>query len=155
MQSQRAILGCPILSTLAILGGLWLARSALPDPFQRLQGYAFDTLQRVLPRRDAEEIAGRSGVVVVDIDEASLARYGQWPWSRSRVAEMIGNLQDAGASAIGLDIVFAEPDRTSPAALRVPWARDHKLVISLHPAQSHRFPIMISNSPTRSPAGGS
>lgn len=119
-----------MLTALAILGGLWLSRSALPDPFRRLQGYGFDTLQRILPRRDAEAIAARSGVVVVDIDEASLARYGQWPWSRSRVAEMIGNLQDAGASAIGLDIVFAEPDRTSPAALRDAWARDHKLVIS-------------------------
>ena len=120
----------PMLTALLILAGLWLSRSALPDPFRRLQGYAFDTLQRLLPRRDADEIAARSGVVVVDIDEASLARYGQWPWSRSRVAEMIGNLQDAGASAIGLDIVFAEPDRTSPAALREPWARDHRLVIS-------------------------
>ena len=120
----------PVLTVVAILGGLWLSRSALPDPFRRLQGYAFDTLQRVLPRRDAEEIAARSGVIVVDIDEASLARYGQWPWSRSRVADLIVKLQDAGASAIGLDIVFAEPDRTSPAALREPWARDHRLVIS-------------------------
>ena len=130
----------PVLLTLAILGGLWLSRSALPDPFRRLQGYAFDKLQRILPRRDAEEIAARSGVIVIDIDEASLARYGQWPWSRSRVAQMIGNLQDAGAAAIGLDIVFAEPDRTSPAALREPWARDHQLVISQSGAAGSSLP---------------
>ena len=53
-------------------------------------------------------------VVIVDIDEKSLRHLGQWPWSRDVVAEMVAALHRAGARVVGLDIVFAEPDRTSP-----------------------------------------
>lgn len=54
-------------------------------------------------------------VVIVDIDEKSLARIGQWPWPRNRVAELIGSIRAQGAGVVGMDILFAEPDRTSPA----------------------------------------
>lgn len=54
-------------------------------------------------------------VVVVDIDEKSLRDLGQWPWPRNVVAKLIGNIDEAGALVSGLDIVFAEPDRTSPS----------------------------------------
>jgi len=50
-------------------------------------------------------------VVIVDIDERSLAKVGRWPWPRETVGELIGRLSDAGSSAIGVDIVFAEPQR--------------------------------------------
>lgn len=53
-------------------------------------------------------------IVVIDIDESSLEEYGQWPWSRSRVADLINKLNEAEAGIIGLDIVFAEADKTSP-----------------------------------------
>ena len=53
-------------------------------------------------------------VVIIDIDEKSLKAIGQWPWPRNVVAQMIRRIQAAGPRAIGLDIVFAEPDRTSP-----------------------------------------
>ncbi len=53
-------------------------------------------------------------VVIVDIDEKSLKQLGQWPWPRDTVAKLVSNLQAGGAKVIGLDIVFAEPDRTSP-----------------------------------------
>ena len=119
-----------IVAAVAALGVLVALRVALPDPFVRLQNYGFDTMQRLAPRPDADDTAPGSGVVVVDIDEASLARFGQWPWSRSRVADLIGTLRDAGAAAIGLDIVFAEPDRTSPSALAPRWALDHGLKVT-------------------------
>src|SRR5262249_46079361 len=51
------------------------------------------------------------------IDEHSLAAYGQWPWPRTRVAELIGAISDNGAASIGLDMYFPEPDRYSPAAI--------------------------------------
>ncbi len=54
-------------------------------------------------------------VVIIDIDEKSLARFGQWPWPRTRVADLVKRLTDLGAAAIAFDIVFAEPDRLSPA----------------------------------------
>ncbi len=53
-------------------------------------------------------------VVIVDVDERSLAKYGQWPWRRDVVARLVGRIRDAGASAIALDIIFAEPDRAEP-----------------------------------------
>jgi adenylate cyclase len=57
-------------------------------------------------------------VAVVDLDEASLAEYGQWPWPRYRVALLVEKIRRAGAAAIALDIVFAEEDRTSPVVMR-------------------------------------
>ena len=54
-------------------------------------------------------------VVIVDIDERSLANLGQWPWPRWKVAKILDNLTKTGAGIIGLDIVFAEPDNSSPA----------------------------------------
>jgi len=53
-------------------------------------------------------------IVIVDIDEKSLRTIGQWPWPRNTVAKMIRNLGTGGAKVIGMDIVFAEADRTSP-----------------------------------------
>ena len=50
-----------------------------------------------------------SPVVLVLIDDESLREYGRWPWSRARVAELVRNLDHAGAQVIGLDILFSEP----------------------------------------------
>lgn len=52
--------------------------------------------------------------VIVAIDEASLNRFGQWPWPRTLVARLIDNLRAARPAAIGVDILFAESDRLSP-----------------------------------------
>jgi serine phosphatase RsbU (regulator of sigma subunit)/CHASE2 domain-containing sensor protein len=52
--------------------------------------------------------------VVVAIDEASLDRFGQWPWPRILVARLIDKIRAARPAAIGVDILFAEPDRLSP-----------------------------------------
>ena len=60
------------------------------------------------------ELPNDESVVIIDIDEKSLKEYGQWPWSRNVVAELLYKLGDAGAGIVGLDIVFAEADRTSP-----------------------------------------
>lgn len=53
-------------------------------------------------------------VVVVDLDEKSLARYGQWPWPRYRLSQLLQKIADTGAASIALDMILAEPDRTSP-----------------------------------------
>ncbi len=53
-------------------------------------------------------------VVIIDIDERSIKEIGQFPWKRSDVAKMINNLGEAGVSAIGFDIMFPEPDKSSP-----------------------------------------
>jgi len=63
------------------------------------------------------EIPQSKQVVIIDIDEKSLKQYGQWPWSRSIVSDLIQKLNDSNAGIIGLDIVFAEADRTSPCRI--------------------------------------
>lgn len=66
-------------------------------------------------------------VVIVDLDEHSLHQVGQWPWPRHLVAQMLANIGAGGAAAIGLDMVFAEPDRTSPATMLLGSSLDQVL----------------------------
>jgi len=68
----------------------------------------FDAFQRWSPRAYDPE----SPVRIVAIDDESLRRLGQWPWPRTRVAELINNLSGAGAATIVLDVLFSEPERT-------------------------------------------
>ncbi|MEZ5971409.1 MAG: adenylate/guanylate cyclase domain-containing protein [Hyphomonadaceae bacterium] len=75
-----------------------------------LRGLAFDAYQRTAPAPPLVD----SPIRVIQIDEASLARYGQWPWPRTTMADLTQKVGEAGAAAIVFDILFAEPDRTSP-----------------------------------------
>lgn len=84
-----------------------LQRSSL----DRLSNLVFDTYQRLLPRTEAG-----APVAVVDIDEASIAELGQWPWPRTTLAQLVDRLGQAGAATVAFDIVFPEADRTSMAA---------------------------------------
>ena len=61
-------------------------------------------------------------VAVVLIDEHALAAFGQWPWPRTRVADLIKRISDQQPASIGLDMVFAEPDRFSPGRALVQLA---------------------------------
>ena len=102
----------PII-TIAITLGLYQLD---PLPLRALRNATFDQYQRWDSRTYTQ-----SPVVVVDIDDESLTKLGQWPWPRTRVAEMLRRLQDAGAASISFDVVFAEPDRTSPSAMLNTW----------------------------------
>ncbi len=85
-------------------------RVADPLPIEELRVRTFDLFQVLRPREQTIR-----PVVIVDIDEASLKDIGQWPWPRTIVADLVTRLREAGAVAIGFDVVFAEPDRLSPA----------------------------------------
>ena len=75
---------------------------------ERLELLAYDLrLNAALTIRPADS----SPVVIIDIDEASLRAEGQWPWSRTRIADLVDRLSDAGAAVIAFDILFAEPER--------------------------------------------
>jgi adenylate cyclase len=76
----------------------------------RLQNLVFDSYLSFSPRPWSPELPVR----VVDIDDQSLAKYGQWPWPRTRLADLTTKLHELGAVAIGFDILFAEADQTSP-----------------------------------------
>ncbi|MFI4981796.1 MAG: CHASE2 domain-containing protein, partial [Nevskiales bacterium] len=69
----------------------------------------FDLYQQLVPRERLND-----GVIVVAIDDASLAALGQWPWPRSRLAELVDRIAAQHPAAIAIDAIFAEPDRLSP-----------------------------------------
>lgn len=90
-----------------LLMATWFSGTERPW-LQRLQYVTFDTFNKIKPREATES------VVIVDIDEESLATLGQWPWPRNVIGGMVEKLSDMGAASIAFDMVFAEHDRTSP-----------------------------------------
>ena len=102
-----------------VLAATLALRAWDPLPLQELRWLAFDTYQRLAPR--AYDPA--TPVKIVDLDDASLARLGQWPWPRTRVATLVERLTQAGAAVIAFDIVFAEPDRSSPEQALKLWPK--------------------------------
>jgi adenylate cyclase len=94
----------------ALLAVAWLLLMALePGPIQWMRAELFDGYQRLLPRERLSQPA-----MVVEVDERSLATHGQWPWPRRQVGELIERIAAMQPAAIGVDVLFAEPDRLSP-----------------------------------------
>lgn len=81
-------------------------------PLSSLHAAQFDRYQRVMPR-----VRDQQPVIVVGIDSRSLAEYGQWPWPRDRVAQLLARIQADQPLVVGLDILFPEQDRYSPTVL--------------------------------------
>ena len=111
--------GAIYLLPLAVLIVALGARIVAPDLLDRLSLICFDFYQRASPR-----VSGNSPIRIVDIDDRSLAKIGQWPWPRTIVAQLVDKLAKAGAAVVAFDIDFAEPDRTSPKMLRPLLARN-------------------------------
>ena len=101
-----------ILLTLLVV---WLHQASsgvVRDVRDRLDWLVYDLrFTQTLP----EPAQGHPDVVVIDIDEASLAQEGHWPWPRGKLAALIDRLVEAGAVVIGFDVVFAEAE-ANPAA---------------------------------------
>ena len=95
-------------SGVILLALLTLLRLLDPSGLQSVRDGYFDQLQRLSPREAPE-----APVRIVDIDEASLASQGQWPWPRDKLARLVAQLAENGASAIVFDMIFPEPDRFS------------------------------------------
>ncbi|MFZ2508934.1 MAG: CHASE2 domain-containing protein, partial [Steroidobacteraceae bacterium] len=103
-----------LLSALPLLFFVLHATGLLPLEFiQRIENYLYDVrVEFMMPRVVDPRI------VIVDIDEASLAAEGQWPWPRAKVAALVDALfDDFGVRTLGFDVLFAEPER--PEALRL------------------------------------
>jgi adenylate cyclase len=97
------------VACLALLVGFAALRIADPAVIEEIRVRTFDTFQRIDPR-----VKTARPVAIVDIDEVSLAKLGQWPWPRTRIADMVTNLTKLGAVVIAFDVIFAEPDRLNP-----------------------------------------
>ena len=111
-----------------------LAFLPLLDPmniFSDLRLRSFDTFQQMYPREKMQD----DPVVLVDIDDESLSRYGQWPWPRNLVAELVN--QTYYSLATGFDIVFAEPDRTGSSQLKRTYESNPSMINALESVPDH------------------
>jgi adenylate cyclase len=88
---------------------LWVREPAALVEFRL---HVFDEFLRLKPR-----VYEPSPVRVVDIDDDSLEQFGQWPWPRTLLAKLVTQLDKQGAAAIAFDILFLEPDRTTPSRI--------------------------------------
>jgi len=113
------------LSVLALL--LVIVLGPELAPVAALRGIALDGYQRVSPRPRVS-----APVVIVEIDDASLTEYGQWPWPRTVLARLLERIATGRPAAIGVDIVMPEADRLSPDRLAA-------LVSDLDPGLAERL----------------
>ena len=96
-----------LFAALADLGGI----------DSRSRDLSLDTYTQISPFEGDPELARR--MVFVDIDEASLATYGQWPWPRQYMAVLLQNIGFAEPMVIGVDILMSEPDRFNADAIEL------------------------------------
>ena len=101
-----------IVTIVSIIVAILLGLTRISDPefVQVLRLKYFDQLQIKYPR----VTEGQTYSVIVDIDEKSLREIGQWPWPRTVLADLFNKSREAGMLVLGLDVLFAEKDRTSP-----------------------------------------
>ncbi len=116
-------------------GLVWLSlvvvivlRFADPEPLPTFRNAFFDFAQGLLPAGAPEVVPP---ITIVDIDEISLAERGQWPWPRDMLADLINVLAGHAPLAVGINIIFPEPDRLSPENLLQRFPMDAPLRESL------------------------
>jgi len=102
----------PLVVLIAATGMVW----GLPRPLEALQNAVFDQYNRLHPRQ-----VENNPVFIIDIDEKSLELLGQFPWPRQILSDIITSASASGAAAIGIDVMFAEPDRNSPSEVLANW----------------------------------
>ena len=82
---------------------------ANPSFVKSISYLSFDLYQKVFPLKKNE-----TNVIIIDIDEKSLGKFGQFPWSRSVFAKIIEKVNTTKPKAIGFDVFFTEKDKQSP-----------------------------------------
>jgi len=95
-----------------------------PAPIQQARWLVFDAYQKLKPRAYDPSLP----VKIIDVDDESLARLGQWPWPRILLADLVEKLTQSQVAAIGFDIVFAEPDRSSPDQILGMWPQTLEVI---------------------------
>src|SRR4029450_9326309 len=95
--SYRHLVAWGLIASL-LVAGLYLYR---PFLLVHLDQRVYDVLFRSAQR---SQMSGQ--VVIVDLDERSLARFGRWPWPRSHLAPLLEKLESLGAASVGIDMIF-------------------------------------------------
>lgn len=109
LRSKSFLVGLVI--TLLVIGLNFIRIDNVQKLLQRVEGILYDarllaTLSNV-PRQFDEQ------VIIIDIDEKSMREQGRYPWSRSKVSDLVVKLMDAGVIVVAFDIFFAEPERNA------------------------------------------
>lgn len=115
-----------------------------PTPVELLRLKTFDLYQLMVKPPDQPAQA-----VIVDVDEASLNRIGQWPWPRTLMAQLVNEIRAKGAAAIAIDILFPEYDRLSPGAMADMLAGDDAAMaarLKALPSNDEKFAEAIAAS---------
>ena len=107
-----------------------LTYTKISDPvfIQSLRSQTFDRLQLT------DDVKHSSEVVIVNIGELSLKEWGQWPWPRQNIAQLIAELRQSGAGIIGLNTMFPEPDRFGGDQVLQSWIYQNGVVLSQTPS---------------------
>jgi adenylate cyclase len=131
-----------------LIGGAVLLRYMDPFFVRALRLIAFDNFQRLAP----EPYDPNLPIRIVDIDEKSLSMFGQWPWPRTTVRDLLLGLTSRGAAVVAFDVLFAEPDRTSLEAIvkQLP-AQEAKAVTDAmagHPSNDELFAAALKDTPS-------
>ena len=103
-------------------------------PFASARQFLFDSYQRYYPREPQSQ-----PVIVVGIDEPSLATVGQWPWPRNKLAALVDAIAAHGPAVTGFDMYMPERDQTSPdqVAKNLPAGASDDLVAQLGELPAH------------------
>jgi adenylate cyclase len=144
MRRLRRLASVVVPGAMLVLVVIW----RIFDPLalmERERLRVFDIYQRLAPREHVP-----LPVRIVDIDDESLARHGQWPWHRTVLADMVRHINNAGALAIAFDVVFPEPDRTSPAQVLKLWPGGETLrsLVGHLPPHDQVFSDALAQAPT-------
>ena len=112
--------------TFAFVTLVVLTYTGLQEPFVKeiLKLKSFD----ILIQQEEKELSKDIGIVT--IDEKSIEKYGQWPWKRDVIAEVISNLRQSGAGVIMIPILFSEEDRLGGDDILTQTLKDNGVVIA-------------------------
>src|SRR5262245_9177146 len=113
----------PVAAGMATLTAFLAAAVLLPEATSAvLRDRAFD-IELAADQWLRQPAPSDLKVIVVDIDRASIDALGTWPWPRETIARLVEAVATRRPAAIAIDVLFAEPDDRSPAALARPPAR--------------------------------
>lgn len=120
---------------IAVLTLLLTVRIQDPQGVERVRLISFDSKIQSIPETQSDQI------VLLNIGEQSLEKYGQWPWPRQYYAQMISDLRAANAGIIGITVMYPEADRFGGDEVFTSWVKDNGIVLSQVPSSKGRSDI--------------
>lgn len=124
-----------IWACLAVFALLVGVRIIDPEPVERIRLISFDSKITSIPEKESDQI------VLINIGEKSLEKYGQWPWPRQYFAQMISDLRNANAGMIAFTVMYPEPDRFGGDEVFASWIKDNGIILSQTPSARGRSDV--------------